>query len=193
MWQESGSGHRPARPALPGPAHGKWQRWLSIVPLLLLSLLAPHLLPPPLGFNSGPAQVGQWTAPFNIGVKGIHSQVLQGGKVLLWSYPVGTAGSSAVLLNPSARTFTDVSMSYQQDAFCSGNDLLPNGEVFVTGGHVYNGTNPAAHEDGKGITNTDIFDPATQTWTQGPRMSQARWYPTNVETDLTHHGSPGHG
>ena len=181
MWQKSGSGHRPARPARRGLARGKWQQWLLIVPLLPLSFLGPQLRLPPPGLSLGRAQVGEWTAPFNVGVKGIHSDVLPGGKVLLWSYPVGTAGSSAVLLNPSTKTFTDVSMSYRQDAFCSGNDLLPNGEVFVTGGHVYNGTNPAAHEDGKGIKNTAIFDPATQTWTPGPPMAQARWYPTNLE------------
>jgi hypothetical protein len=128
-----------------------------------------------------PAQIGQWTAPFNVGVVGIHSQVLPNGKVLLWQYPKNTAGTKAVVLDPSTQTFTYVTMSYQRDAFCSGNDLLPNGDVFVSGGHQYNLTNPASHEDGLGANNTDIFDPTTQTWTPGPTMAQIRWYPTNVE------------
>jgi Domain of unknown function (DUF1929)/Glyoxal oxidase N-terminus/Kelch motif len=136
--------------------------------------------------SADPAQIGEWTAPFNIGVKGIHSQVLPNGKVLLWSYPVGTVGTSAAIWDPATQTFTNVSMSYQRDGFCSGGDLLSNGQVFVAGGHLFNASNPANHEDGNGATNTDLFDPGTQTWTPGPVMTEPRWYPTNIELGNGH-------
>jgi hypothetical protein len=136
--------------------------------------------------SADPAQIGQWTAPFNIGVKGIHSQVLPNGHVLLFSYPVGAVGTSAVEWDPATRTYTNVSMDTQRDAFCSGHDLLPDGRVFATGGHLYNASDPAKHEDGAGVTNTDIYDPSTQTWTPGPQMAEARWYPTNVELGNGH-------
>jgi len=119
--------------------------------------------------------------PFDIGAVAIHSQVMPNGKVLLWAYPRSTVGTWAVVLDPATRTFTNVSMSYQRDAFCSGNDLLPNGDVFLTGGHQYHGQNPSTHEDDTGSPDTDTFNPATETWTQGPPMDQARWYPTNLE------------
>lgn len=127
-----------------------------------------------------PAQIGAWTAPFNINQKGIHSQVLPNGKVLLFSYPQTTAGTSAIVWDPATGLSTDVSMSYSRDAFCSGEDLLPDGRVFVTGGHLI-GVNPAKHEDAAGVDNTDVFDPATRTWTPSPSLSEARWYPSNIE------------
>jgi Galactose oxidase-like, Early set domain/Glyoxal oxidase N-terminus/Kelch motif len=160
-------------------------RWLSALTALMLLLLTQEALAPSKA-HADPAQIGAWTAPFNIGAKGIHSQVLPNGKVLLWSYPVGTVGTSAVIWDPATQTYTNVSISYPRDTFCSGHDLLPNGQVFVTGGHAYNASNPAQHEDGAGVTNTDIFNPGTQTWTPGPQMSQARWYPTNVELGNGH-------
>jgi len=130
---------------------------------------------------SGAAQIGQWSAPVNIGVIGIHSQVLPTGKVLLYSYPLGSVGTSAVVLDPTTMTSTNVSMTYERDAFCGGEDLLPDGDVFASGGHQYHAVNPAFHEDQLGSNGTDFLDPSTQTWTPGPLLSQARWYPTNLE------------
>jgi Domain of unknown function (DUF1929)/Kelch motif/Galactose oxidase, central domain len=106
--------------------------------------------------------------------------------VLLYYYPVGSVGTSAVLLDPTTMTYTNVNMSYQRDAFCGGNDLLPNGEVFVSGGHKYNPSNPKDHADEAGSPNTDLFDPATGTWIPAPQMDLARWYPTNVELGNGH-------
>lgn len=162
------------------PARGaKLRRWAGVGVLASIALTAVTVAAPRA---SGAAQIGTWTAPFNIGVKGIHSQVLpRSGKVLLFSYPVGNTGSAAVVLDPSTLAYTNVTIPYQRDAFCGGEDLLDNGQIFVAGGHQYNVTNSNSHEDGLGTTNTDFFDPTTQTWTPGPQLTQARWYPTNLE------------
>jgi Glyoxal oxidase N-terminus len=120
-------------------------------------------------------EVGAWSAPFDIGVIGVHSVVLPTGKVLLFSYPATATGSRARLYDPTTRTTTDVSIAYTRDAFCAGHSLLPDGRMFATGAHIPGAANkpPSAKE-------TDVFDPGMRTWTPEPLMSQARWYPTNV-------------
>jgi Galactose oxidase, central domain len=53
--------------------------------------------------------------------------------------------------------------------------VLPDGRVFIAGGHLYQGV------FGGGVANTIIFDPADNSWTEGPLMSQPRWYPTTAQ------------
>jgi hypothetical protein len=58
--------------------------------------------------------------------------------------------------------------------FCSGHTFLPDGNLFVTGGHR------SAHFDLAGEAHTNIFNYNTNTWSQGPVMNNGRWYPYNV-------------
>ncbi len=53
---------------------------------------------------------------------------------------------------------------------------MSDGRVFIAGGHIYQG----AINDTQGVANTTVFDPASNAWTEGPPMSQARWYPTTM-------------
>jgi hypothetical protein len=122
--------------------------------------------------------IGSWTGPFNLGVKGIHAQVLHNGKVLLFSYPrYASTGTEARLWNPASGAITNVSHPVaQRDMFCAGQSMLPDGRILLTGGHV-RGT---LHGEGRGVKENDIFNPATNTWTSVPPLTEARWYPTNV-------------
>jgi hypothetical protein len=124
--------------------------------------------------SADPATVGRWSAPFAIGVKGIHSTVLGNGKVLLFSYPVQAVGSDARVWNPASGGTTDVSLAWARDIFCAGHSLLPDGRVFITGGHVHAGPY------GLGVKNNDFFDPASGSFSPAPMLSEERWYPTNV-------------
>ena len=63
---------------------------------------------------------------------------------------------------------TDVSLNYPYDMMCGGNSLLPDGRAFFAGGR-------------SGAQHTAMFDPATETWTLGPSMALARYYPTTTE------------
>jgi hypothetical protein len=122
-----------------------------------------------------PAVTGSWTKPFNLTLVSIHAVMLHTGNVLLFSWPNKTVGSDAVLWNPVSGTITNIALSYQRDIFCSGTSVLPDGRVFVAGGHLYQGV------FGNGVANTTIFDPAANSWTEGPMMSQPRWYPTTAQ------------
>jgi hypothetical protein len=124
--------------------------------------------------SAAPVDVGAWSAPFDIGVIGIHSVVLPTGQVLLFSYNDATVGSRAALYDPVTGTLTAVNIPYSRDVFCAGHSLLPDGRMFATGGHIPGGS------FGIGVKETDVYDPSAQTWTPGPLMSQPRWYPTNV-------------
>ena len=124
--------------------------------------------------GADPAAVGEWSAPFEIGVKGIHSTVLGDGRVLLFSYPVRAVGSDARVWDPASGGTTDVSLGWNRDIFCSGHSLLPDGRVFITGGHVHAGPY------GLGVRNNDFYDPASGTFSSAPMLSEERWYPTNV-------------
>jgi hypothetical protein len=80
-----------------------------------------------------------------------------------------------VLWHPESGKITNIALSYQRDIFCSGMSVLPDGRVFIAGGHLYQGV------FGNGVVNTTLFDPATSAFTEGPVMSQARWYPTTTQ------------
>src|SRR5205823_4203483 len=84
-----------------------------------------------------PSRIGAWSAPFQLPVKAIHSTVLPGGLVLLYSYPVHELGSDVWLWDPATGSTTNVSLQWPRDIFCSGQSLLADGRVFVTGGHVH--------------------------------------------------------
>lgn len=128
---------------------------------------------PTVPVRADPALTGEWSAPFDLGVIGIHSILLPTGKVLLFSYPSTGPGSAARVFDPATGTTTDASITMSRDVFCAGHSLLPDGRVFVTGGHL------PGTAFGFGAPETDFFTSPT-TWTSGPLLDEARWYPTNV-------------
>jgi hypothetical protein len=99
--------------------------------------------------------------------------------VVLWYYPTTTIGSPVMLLNPVTGSVTDVSLPYQMDVFCSGMTIMPDGRVLVTGGNPPS-VKDCPPEKACGTTNTNIFDPATSTWSQVTAMNYSRWYPTTI-------------
>ena len=55
--------------------------------------------------------------------------------------------------------------------FCSGHTFLPDGRLFVAGGHL---------SDSHGSLQATIYDPAANTWTGTGNTLRGRWYPTAV-------------
>jgi hypothetical protein len=55
-----------------------------------------------------PAQLGQWTAPFDLGVVGVHAIVLHTGEVLVWRGKTPSVGTIAKLWDPATGSVTEV-------------------------------------------------------------------------------------
>jgi hypothetical protein len=119
------------------------------------------------GTSTDPAVVGSWSAVQNWPLVAIHMTLMPDGKVLVWDDH--TDGTGAAVFDPITLGVT-VKPFLTANLFCSGHNLLPDGRVFVAGGHI-----TAAHN---GIRNGTIFTPSTQSWSSTAQMSFARWYPT---------------
>lgn len=113
----------------------------------------------------------------------IHVHLLPNGKVMFWGRRDWKADGSGPqgpsldphdltphLWDPAANAFTTLPRP-GFNPFCAGHAFLPDGRLFVAGGHW---------ADGRGVDNAAIFDPATNTWQQLPAMNRGRWYPTVV-------------
>ena len=146
--------------------------WLTLLGLLLTSL-AP--VRPAFAVNS----MGQWSADSPWPTVGVSLAVLPDGRISTWGEDIPAPGTSAfntfIVTIPSGSTDTSAvqTLVINDDMFCGGFTFLPDGRLFVAGG----GDQPAP-TNGTGRATTDILDPTTSTWSSGPMMSGARWYPT---------------
>ena len=127
----------------------------------------------------------------------IHASLLPNGKIIFWGrdkvgedinaptiYDV-TGQSKVRIWDPVTNTFdTTVVNNGTTNLFCSAHSLLPDGRLFVAGGHNHKHPNSLA-----GDKHTNIFDPVARTWAppwsttqpNGAReMDKGRWYPFNV-------------
>jgi hypothetical protein len=162
-----------------------------------------------------PQSGGRWGQPFAIPVMGIHAVLLPTGKVLWWSYPqnpdegLGDPAkaqntATAWLYDPATGESRRVDPPLERDPvdgqlkpaniWCSGQSLLADGRVLVTGGNLaYKGDD--LPDDGKGplpsyagLDKVYTFNPFNETWTKQPDMAHGRWYPTQT---LLPDGPPG--
>ena len=114
------------------------------------------------------ATKGTWTPPVDWPLVAVHMSMLSNGKVAMWDAFSAALGSEKIW-DPATGLFQATPSGL--NLFCAGHVLLPDGRLFVAGGHVlaYVGT-----------TNTALMNPLTGSWTQGPQMSRGRWYPTTT-------------
>ena len=126
----------------------------------------PGTEPAPAGVLAAPADTGTWGPLLDWGQQAKHMAMLSTGKVLVWS-----TGDNARVWNPTTGTFTLTPFTFG-DLHCAGQSTLADGRLVVVGGQdgaVHNGTNITA-----------LFDPATETWTNGKAMTDLRWYATST-------------
>jgi galactose oxidase len=150
----------------------------------LTVLLLPAILPiAPSSALAQPATKGEWSAVFDTQNVMIHAHVLPNGKVLFWSRR--EAGEDLDTMNnpghirhctpriwdPKSGTITATPRLNIHNLFCSGHTFLPDGRLFVAGGHI---------SDSHGSTQTEIYDPNMNTWTRMEDTVGGRWYPTAV-------------
>lgn len=111
------------------------------------------------------SSVGQWgtTQPFPF--ISVHTCLMPNGKVIFWDYSGNTR-----IWDPATTAITTPTQP-GRNTFCSGNSFLPNGKLFVPGGHI---------ENNVGLASASFYDPASDTWTSVPNMNAGRWYPSST-------------
>jgi hypothetical protein len=140
-------------------------RWLHVL-MSAVVLAGSFWLSPPAAVVRAqtPDQIGEWGAVLNWGIQGKHMVLMPNGNVLVWS-----TGDNARVWNPQTGGFTQTPALFG-DLHCAGQTTLADGRVMVIGGQ-----NGATHN---GITVNALFDPYSNTWTEGAAMAYQRWYPT---------------
>lgn len=107
---------------------------------------------------------GQWSAPLPWPIVAIHTMLLPDGRVLAINRT-----RNPQVWDPATGTFTPVPAP--ANLFCAGHALLPDGRVFVAGGHI---------DENQGLPNLTLFSPVSDSWTSLPPMARGRWYPTTT-------------
>jgi hypothetical protein len=112
-----------------------------------------------------PSRIGQWSAPLSWPMVGVHLTLMPNGQILVWD---GAAQNGvARVWNPSTNGFTKTTA--KDNLFCAGHTLLPDGRVFVAGGHIANYV---------GLPDANLFQPSNRRWSSAAPMQVGRWYPT---------------
>jgi Domain of unknown function (DUF1929)/FG-GAP repeat len=129
-----------------------------------------------------PGQGGNWSSVIStdqgtkVGVVPIFQAVLPNGKVLMWD-SVGQSApeqmptnnfTRALVWDPSNNTYNRRDIP-NYNIFCAGYAQLADGNVLVVGGNKNSALD--------GIVQTHLFNWQTETWSRGPDMAAARWYP----------------
>ncbi|HEX7286177.1 MAG TPA: carboxypeptidase regulatory-like domain-containing protein [Candidatus Angelobacter sp.] len=110
--------------------------------------------------------VGEWTALQTWPTRAVHATLLPDGRVLFVSYY--SESLQPHVWDPESNTFSPTTAS-QYALFCAGHTSMPDGRVFIAGGHI---------ADFVGYAHTSIYDPSSNTLTPAADMNKGRWYPT---------------
>ena len=119
----------------------------------------------------GPMPQGQWGPLQTWPIVAVHSVLMNNGKLLQWDG--WQTPEPTEIYDPGTGNFTTINAPSSN--FCAGKVQLPDGRIMTVGGY---GTTTTGNQ---GLVDTDIFDPATQTWTRVANMHLPRWYPDVVE------------
>ena len=109
---------------------------------------------------------GQWSTLENWPTRAVHATLLPDGRIFFVSYYSESLQPN--IWDPANNTFSATAASPYQ-LFCAGHTSLPDGRVFIAGGHI---------ADYTGYPHALIFDPAKNTFIPLPDMNAGRWYPT---------------
>jgi len=102
------------------------------------------------------------------------NQILQVGGQLTRSLPATTEARRIDITNPAPQVTKVSSMHYRRHWGTA--TVLPNGQVFVSGGSALNNT-PKLDPNGNGVAYTsELYSPDTDTWTLGATAVRMRLY-----------------
>jgi N-acetylneuraminic acid mutarotase len=133
------------------------------------------------------AQTWTQTGPMSVARSGHTATLLPDGRVIVAGgappeFPDCDAGTTAEIFDPVSGTWTLTQTMHANRTWHTAT-LLPDGRVLVAGGYGVDG----AGADGV-LNSAEIFDPASQTWTQTGSMSAARqWHTATLLGDADGH------
>lgn len=119
----------------------------------------------------GDDQLGRWGAIQRWPYAAVHSSLLPDGRVIFWS---DDHLVSPYIWNPTTGSLTDTGFT-RTELHCVGQSFLSDGRLFLTGGEPV-----SLRGAGVGVSDTNLFDFRTSTFSSGPTMRDLRWYPTNT-------------
>lgn len=149
------------------------------------------------------ARQGRWSKTvMDLPHYAIHAALLQTGKIIFWGFewtqrlitrnPTShqVTSSNATVLNPRTRRTRAVlpprvdvdgdGIPEHVPLYCSGQSMLPDGRLLVTGGTLDLLWAQHGYTQPPGLRVVLIFDPKTESWSRTQDMRVARWYPTQV-------------
>ena len=118
----------------------------------------------PVTLETLATETGQWTAPMEWPIVAIHTMLLPDARVLAINRT-----RNPQVWDPATGVFKPVPAP--ANLFCAGHALLPDGTVFLAGGHI---------DDNQGLPNVTLFSPTADAWTSLTPMARGRWYPTTT-------------
>jgi hypothetical protein len=116
--------------------------------------------------SAGPEVMGQFAPPQTWPLVPVHIATLSNGKLAVWD-GFDAALNSEREWDPNTGMFNSIPTG--RNLFCAGHVTLPDGRLFVAGGHI---------EANVGTKSTSIYNPNNRQWFFGQDMQRARWYPT---------------
>jgi len=172
-----------ADPVLSTGANGTLVKAIHVEELQVRSTRGGSNSSGPLYPSTSRSLAGEFGQVINLPLVPVHLSVLPDRRILFWGRDmvinqigeVKQVGghSDAFVWNMDNGAILPVPNS-TTNLFCSGHSFLPDGKLFVTGGHR------SPHFDAAGEAHTNIFNYTNNSWTQGPQMNHGRWYPYNV-------------
>src|SRR5689334_16082490 len=144
---------------------------------------------------------GEWGPVISFPNVPVHAHLMPDGNVLFWGRRENaTGGMDQHVCTPQIWDWNATPPALRPtpqpkaldgstvNLFCSGHAFLPDGRLFVAGGHW---------QDGHGLDQACIYDWRSDTWTPLPPMTHGRWYPSATSlpdgTILVTSGSYGNG
>jgi hypothetical protein len=147
----------------------------NLQPVLSADIIAPAPAP-----ALKPSVGGQWSAVYDWPLVAIHAALLPNGNVLAWDATPDDADDDphttdnfttrVTLWDPISNTHRATNNDTDTDLFCAGSAHLWDGRILFAGGD-------SGRDGANGpLSNSNIYNPLTNTWHRTEDMNAPRWY-----------------